>query len=148
MEPNSHLEWKNGIYAPGSLEAQAYRGGLVVATQRIETTSAPYALRLVPDQASMGKDQPDIYVVNIEVIDDKERVVPDADNEVSFHIEGSATIIGVGNGCPSSHQADHASYRRAFNGFCQVILKGSRDAGQISISVTSPGLRQDRITIG
>jgi beta-galactosidase len=42
----------------------------------------------------------------VAVLDAKNRVVPVADNEITFELYGPARIIGVGNGNPSSHEAD------------------------------------------
>ena len=38
-------------------------------------------------------------------------------------IIGTGTIIGVGDGDPSSHEADKASQRSVFNGLAQVIVQ-------------------------
>jgi beta-galactosidase len=42
----------------------------------------------------------------VAVTDAQGRIVPIADNLVSFEISGGGKIIGVGNGDPSSHEAD------------------------------------------
>ncbi len=34
------------------------------------------------------------------------RIVPVASNKISFAVEGAGKILGVGNGDPSSHEAD------------------------------------------
>jgi beta-galactosidase len=40
------------------------------------------------------------------VADDQGRIVPVAMNSISFEVEGAGRILGVGNGDPSSHEAD------------------------------------------
>jgi beta-galactosidase len=54
----------------------------------------------------MVADGQDIAVITVSEIDAKKRFVPDANDEVTFSIEGPGKIIGVGNGDPSSHEAD------------------------------------------
>ena len=110
-------------------------------------SGAPFAVHLAPEKVSLAGVKRDIIVVNVTIVDEKGRMVPTADNEVSFQIAGPAKIIGVGNGCPSSHEADHASHRRAFNGCCQAILQVNGQAGEIILSVTAPGLHQDRVVL-
>jgi beta-galactosidase len=105
MPRNGHLEWKV-IYEPGTLEARGYRSGKVVATTRVETTGAPAAIQLVPDRALLAADGADVAVVSVKVLDAQGRVVPTADNDVHFEIQGPGRIIGVGNGDPGSHEPD------------------------------------------
>jgi beta-galactosidase len=60
-------------------------------------------------------------------------------------------IIGVGNGDPSSHEADKcvdgAWQRSTFNGKCQVILQGGKTVGDIKLHVKSNGLTSTLVTI-
>jgi len=139
MEPNGHLEWKDVIYAPGALEARGFNGGQQAASERVETTGAPASVRIAQD---FIQPQPGgVMVVNVAIADDAGRIVPTADPLVSFQVEGPARIIGVGNGNPSSHEPDHAPHRRAFNGYCQVILQKAESTGSITLTATAPGLR-------
>ena len=68
-----------------------------------------------------------LRVINISVVDQQGREVPDADNMIKFAIKGDGKIIGVGNGDPSSHEPDKcvdgAWQRSLFNGKCQVIVQ-------------------------
>ena len=85
-----------------------------------EVVVTPYKTTILAD----GKDA---TVLNITVLDREGREVPDADNLISFNIEGDGKIIGVGNGDPSSHEPDKcdegAWQRHLFNGKCQVIIQ-------------------------
>lgn len=49
-------------------------------------------------------------------------------------------IIGVGNGDPSSHEEDKGNVRRAFNGLCMAIVQSTKQAGEIQLLASSPGL--------
>jgi beta-galactosidase len=42
----------------------------------------------------------------VQIIDAQGRIVPVADNEIGFKLDGPARIIGVGNGDPASHEPD------------------------------------------
>jgi beta-galactosidase len=142
----SHVEW-SVKYAPGTIEARGSRGGQVVATARVETTGPPTAIRLTPNRATIGADHEDAAVVTVEVVDAEGRRVPTADYELAFDIAGPGRIIGVGNGDPSSHEANKGSVRRAFNGLCQVIVQTTREPGAIQLGASSPDLRDSAVTI-
>jgi beta-galactosidase len=142
MQPNSHLEWKVP-YEPGTLEARAVRKGRNL-TARVETTGAPAIIILTPDRPSIRADGEDICVVNVTALDLQGREVPDAGNLIRFELTGSGRILGVGNGDPSSHEADQylsgGWQRNLFNGKCQIIVQSLRDAGTIQLKATSDGL--------
>jgi beta-galactosidase len=105
MEKNGHLEWK-ATYEPGTLLARGYRGGIEIATDRVDTTGAPAAVRPIPDRARISADGEDVAVITVQVVDAQGRIVPVAGNEIGFKLEGPARIIGVGNGDPGSHEPD------------------------------------------
>ncbi len=66
-------------------------------------------------------------MVTVEVLDAQGRVVPTATNLINFTVSGG-NIIGVGNGDPSSHEADKASQRSVFNGLAEVIVQSTDPA--------------------
>jgi beta-galactosidase len=92
----------------------------------------------------MEADGAEATVVNISVVDRQGREVPDAATLISFHAAGDLHIIGVGNGDPSSHEADKgedsAAQRHLFNGHCQVILQSGTRPGIYHFEASSPGL--------
>ncbi|MGB6877773.1 MAG: beta-galactosidase GalA [Candidatus Acidiferrales bacterium] len=105
MPRRAHLEWQVN-YAPGVLLAHGYRNGKAIAEDKRETTGAPALIKLTLDRASIAADAQDVSVIAVSVFDSQNRIVPIADNEITFEIDGPAKIIGVGNGDPSSHEAD------------------------------------------
>ncbi len=140
VTPFNRLEWEVE-YKPGKLEAKGFKGGKVVTRQLIETTTAPSQVHLVSDCNILKADGCDVAIVNIAIKDAKGRVVPTADNLVLFTIEGPGRIIGTGNGNPSSHEPDKASQRKAFNGYCQVLIQADKTAGEIRLKAVSDGLK-------
>jgi len=141
----SHVEW-NVPYAPGTLQAIGYNFGVPVITNTVVTAGAPAAIALVPDRDAIVGNGRDVSVVTVAVLDVQGNVVPTATNEISFGLSGG-TILGVGNGDPSSHESDKASHRRVFNGFAQVIVQSATQLGSITLTATSPGLASTNVTI-
>ena len=134
-----HVAWKVK-YAPGTIEARGYKNGKQVLTAKRETTGGAEKLQMVADRQRINADGQDISVIEVRVLDTQNRVVPIADNPVEFEVSGPGRLIGVGNGDPSSHEADHGNRRRAFNGLCLAILQGTKEPGQLRLQATSPGL--------
>ncbi|MEK7668583.1 MAG: DUF4982 domain-containing protein [Gemmatimonadota bacterium] len=143
---NGHVAW-NVRYTPGTLEARGFRGGTQVLTWTRRTTGAPARLVLTPDRPGLDADGEDVCVVTVEVRDADGLVVPVADNPVTFRVTGSGKLIGVENGDPSSHEADKGDTRRAFNGLCCAIVQAAREAGELRIEATSPGLEPAQLVV-
>lgn len=149
MERNSHLQW-NVLYEPGTLEAIAYKKGKKI-TAKIETTGQATTVVLTPDKTILMADGKDATVVNISITDEKGREVPTANNLLAFTISENAKIIGVGNGDPSSHEADTCKegnwQRSAFNGKCQVIIQAGKNVGDIKLEAKSNGLKSGAVLL-
>lgn len=141
-----HAEW-SVAYQPGRLEARGYRGGKTIARDVVETTGAPAAIRLKTTMKELLADEEDLSPVDVEIVDAKGRVVPTADNSVSFEVLGAGDIRGVGNGDPSSHEPDKGRSRRAFHGLCAVYVGAKGRAGAISLKATSPGLKSATLSL-
>jgi len=100
-----HVQW-SVPYQPGTLEAVGYKGGKEAMRQKVETTGAPAQIQLVPDRKEVTADGRDLAIYTVSATDAQGRQVPIASNEIDFDIDGPGKIIGVGNGDPSSHEAD------------------------------------------
>lgn len=149
MKPNSHLKWKV-VYEPGTIKAVAQKDGRTLTASR-STTGEPYRIIVVPDREKIMADGEDATVVNIHVVDEQGREVPDASDLIIFKTEGPGNIIGVGNGDPSSHEPDKilfGDYRRhLFSGKCQAILQSTGTPGEIIFRASSDGLVEDSVII-
>ncbi|WP_282942481.1 beta-galactosidase GalA [Paenibacillus sp. RC67] len=139
MNKNGHLEWQVP-YEPGELVARAYIGEQEIAVKEVATTYEAYQIHLKCDRSSIHADGKDVAIVTVTIQDDKGRIVPIADNEVVFSIEGAGTILGVGNGNPSSHEPDKAKRRRAFNGYCLALVQSNGEVGEVVLHAESTGL--------
>ncbi|WP_231725901.1 beta-galactosidase GalA [Chthonomonas calidirosea] len=141
-----HVEW-HVPYSPGVLEARGYRDGQVVATDRVETTGPPAAIRLTTSTPTIKADGEEVGIVEVAIVDAQGRVVPTADNLVHFRVRGAGSIAGVGNGDPSDHEPDQANYRHAFNGLCLLVVRAGNRPGSIEVEATSEGLRSAHLRL-
>ena len=146
LSVQGHVAW-NVAYAAGTLQAIGYLNGQAVMTNTVQTTGAPAAIALIPDRSTILADGRDVSVVTVAVVDSAGRIVPTASNLVNFTVSGGA-IIGVGDGDPSSHEADKGSSQRTvFNGLAQVIVQSTNLPGSITLGASAIGLTSTNITI-
>ena len=112
-----------------------------------ETTGVPAQLSMRVDKHEISADGEDVAMFAIEVQDAGKRVVPLTDNPITFRVTGSGTLLGVGNGDPTSHESDIGSARKAFSGLCMAIVQSTKTPGSITVEGSSPGLKPATITI-
>ena len=98
------------------------------------------------DRTAIDADGADVVVIAVSTVDAQGRHVPTANQLVKFEITGGR-IIGVGNGDPSCHESDKASERSLFNGYAQVIVQASRDAGPIKLTAKADGVAPADVTL-
>ena len=108
-----HLTW-TVPYQPGTLKAVGTKDGKVVAEVEIATAGEPAAIGLSVDREAIAADRRDVAHVTVKILDAQGRVVPVADNEVAFEIQGEGKIIGLDNGNPVSHEDFKGKSRKAF----------------------------------
>ena len=148
LNTQSHVEWDNVGFTAGTLQAIGYNYGIAVITNTVVTTGAPAQIALWPDRSTILADGRDVSVVMVAVLDEQGNIVPTATNEINFSISAGGAILGVGNGNPSSHEADKGSNQRAaFNGLAEVIVQSSTQPGSITLTAASPGLTSTNVTL-
>ena len=136
---DSHLQWLV-TYKPGVLEARGVRKGQQMITRR-ETVGKAEKLAIRVDRTKIAADGTDLVFITAEVQDTEGRALPITDHEVTFSASGAGRVIGTGNGDPMSHEPDTGSVRKAFAGLCMGIVQSSKQAGSISVEISSPGLQ-------
>ncbi|MFP5234770.1 MAG: beta-galactosidase GalA [Acidobacteriota bacterium] len=142
-----HVEWK-ARYEPGSIEARGYKGGKLALTEKRETTGAPAQIRLTADRTTINADGEDLSILKVEALDKQGRLVPVADNKISFKLTGPGRIIGVGNGDPNCQESDKEPKRSLFNGLAQVIVQSTKQPGEIQVEAIKDGWEGPALTPG
>jgi beta-galactosidase len=141
-----HLTW-DVPYEPGTLKAIGMKDGKAVEVE-ISTTGDPAAIGLSVDRAALRADRRDVAHVTVKVLDAQGRLHPDADNEITFEVQGAGKLIGVDNGNMADMAADFkGKIGKAYHGMCLGIVQSTAGAGQIRVTATSPGLKPATVTI-
>lgn len=122
-----HLTW-TVPFAPGELVAVAKRGGKEVSRDVLTTAGRPDHVRLSTQRYGS------LSFVTADVVDARGVLVPDAANELTFHVSGGQ-LLGTDNGQQESAENYQSRSRAAFHGKALAIVRG--DA---RVTVTSPGL--------
>ena len=72
-----------------------------------------------------------------DVVDAHGVIVPDADNALSFHVDGAGRLVGLDNGREEDAENYKASTRQAFNGKALAIVAAGDRPGPITVTVSA-----------
>ena len=147
-----HAQWLQVPYSPGEVRAVAFdASNKTIATQTIETTGAPAALRVsIKDGVGAGgiiSGCNDVALVKVEVVDSEGRVVPTANNNIDLSVAGPAVYLGGGNGDPAEHTPDKSTTRPAFGGLLLGVFGSTAQTGTVTVTATASGLMSDKMNI-
>ncbi len=132
-------------YQPGKLVAIGFKNGKEITRQSLTTAGKPAQLKITAEQVRPGIN--DLVYFNIEILDENEILVPNAEIPVKFEIEGNAQLQAVANGNPTDMKSFQQPHVNTFRGKCQLIVRIKNDGGEISISATSEGLKTGSVVV-
>lgn len=133
----NQIRWNDIAYAPGTLEAVGKTNGKIVSRHKIETTGKATKLSATADNANWKADGQDLQHICINAVDSKGRRVFDADDKLTFSIEGDAQIVAVANGDIASNEDFVANARQLWLGQAVVILRAGEKASPVTLRITS-----------
>ncbi len=142
------LRWDEVKYQPGELKVIAYKNGEKWDEKIVKTTEKPFKLTAKADRPAIKADGKDLSYITVQITDKNDFMVPTANNELEFSIEGPGEIIATDNGDPSDLTSFVSKKRNAFNGLALAIVRSkSKEKGTIKVTVKSNGLQEDVVTI-
>jgi beta-galactosidase len=132
--------WWRVNYFAGELKAISRKNGAVVLEKVVNTALQPAKLRAIADRSLLNKGGIDLSFITIEVLDENDNIVPNADNLVQIKVVGNASVAGVDNGSQTGHFLFSGTQINAFNGKCLAIIRAGKNAGKVTIELTSDNL--------
>lgn len=130
------LSWEVN-YQPGVLKVVAEDGGKTVATDELRTSGPPYKIVLLPVESIIRARAGNVSLVKVLVEDKEGNVVPDADNLLTFRVEGNGRILGTENGNDYDVKSYQPDQRDAYQGRCMVAVESDNRSGRITLTAAS-----------
>ncbi len=135
------IRWDDVVYQPGTLKVVAYKDGQPWAEAETATAGKPATAALEID---FGGEE--LTFVTARILDSAGRMVPQADNHLTFSVSGAGEIVATDAGDPTCHTPFHSPSIDALNGLASVIVRRN-GPGEITLTVSSPGLKGQKITL-
>ena len=135
-------------YSKGTLVANGYdENGNVIAQDIVYTSQGiPTTTKLSSDKSSVNINSDDLVFITCDLVDKNNVIVPTANNEITFTIEGG-TIIGTDNGNATCVENYRTNIKSAFNGKVLCVVKHNGVSGNMVIKANGDNLTEQSITV-
>lgn len=137
----------NMPYQPGTLKAVGVEDDREVEEKVLVTAGKPAKIRLTADRKTLTANGQDLSFVTVEVVDKDGRVVPGAENRLTFEVKGAGVIAAVGNANLRDTDSYVGNQRNAWKGRAMVILKSARKNGSIRLKASAKGLASASLVV-
>ncbi len=128
-----HLAW-DVAYEPGTLRAEGYIDGELVAVEEITTTGEMTSLKAEADKCVNKVDG--LFQIEISAEDAEGRFVPDACPMISCEVEGPAHLVGMDAGDLLDLSLYGNANRKMFNGKILAVVQADAP-GDIKVRITA-----------
>ncbi|OGX88807.1 sugar-binding domain-containing protein [Hymenobacter coccineus] len=133
-------------YAAGELRARGYRNNQLVSETVLKTAGPPAALQIKPDRNSLSAKAQGLAQIEVQVVDQAGKPVPDDATEITVTLTGPARLLGIESGDLASHETYAAPRHRAHRGRLLVYVQAT-GAGPIGVALGAPGLAGQAVAL-
>ncbi|MHA4838162.1 sugar-binding domain-containing protein [Sphingopyxis sp. MSC1_008] len=126
-------------YAPGVLEAIAFKGETEIGRKRLSTVGAAAKLHMASEKSHSASGRQRLHYVGLEIRDAAGRAVLGDQRKITLAIDGPAELIGFGSANPRAAGSYQALTTETFQGRALAILR-ARGTGRVRVEARTPGL--------
>lgn len=142
-----HGSWKLN-FTEGELTAKAYDvNGKVVAEDCLKSFGEAAKLSVAAERTVLKADGRDLTFVIIEALDKNNTPVANARNRVRVTVQGAGRLLGLDSGDSTDYDSYKGDNKRLFSGKLAAIIGTLRESGDITVTVSSLGLPDEKIVI-
>ena len=134
-------------YVPGILSAVGVCEDKELETKILKTSGNAAKIRLIPDRIKISADGQGLSFITVEVTDEDGILQPNAKNRLHFSVSGPGVIAGVDNADIKDPDPYSGTTRKAWHGRALVVVRSTRDAGNIKLTVSSEGITEASVMI-
>ena len=147
QEDNIIADWSLP-YKKGVLTAIAYdEAGNEIARDTKRSFGDSSSLRLSADRLEVPTNGEELIFVTIDALDADGYPVDNATNRVHVTVEGEGLLAGLDNGDSTDYEPYKGDCRRLFSGKLLAIIAPTLNAGTITVTASSDGLKDAVLTL-
>ncbi len=130
------LRWNDVKYQPGELRVVVYDNqGKAVGEKTIKTAGKAATFKLECERESLSADGTDLCFVTVSLTDKDGTLIPFADNQLEFEVEGAGSFKAACNGDATSLEPFTSPTMRLFNGQLVVVVQAAKEKGTLTLKV-------------
>lgn len=132
--------WKVS-YHRGEIRAVGYDSdGRALCEAVRKSFGDPAKIVLRPDKTRLLADGEDMAFLEVGVEDAAGNPVENARSRMQVEVDGAGRLLGLDNGDSTDYEQYKGFSRRLFSGKLLIMIGAAKEAGEIRVRVTSPGL--------
>lgn len=134
-------------YSAGVLKAVGVENNKEVESTFLQTSGDAAKIKLMADRKEVTANGQGLVYVTIELTDKNGIFQPNAANRLHVKIDGPGIIAGIDNADLKDTDQYTGDTRKAWHGRALVVIRSTRNIGDIKLTVSSAGLEDASLTI-
>jgi beta-galactosidase len=134
-------------YSPGLLKAIGVENDKEIESATLQTAGIAAKIKLTADRKEILTNGQDLIYVTVEIMDQDGIFQPNAANRLQFKIDGPGIIAGVDNADIKDTDPYTGNTRKTWHGRALVVIRSTRNKGDIKLTVTSTGLPDGTLSV-
>jgi len=127
-------------FEAGTVTALGHNANGTQAREELRTAGKPITIRIEVERQKLTSQWDDVAYIRAYIVDDKNTIVTQADNTLSFKIKGPGKLLSTDSGDNADHSGFQKPDRQVFQGNAIAIVRATAGAGNIMVEVSSEGL--------
>lgn len=133
-------------YKKGTIRVQGLdEFGVLIIEKEISSFGDPVKIKLNPSKTVIRSKSEDLIFIEINVEDQSDIAVENANNRVQIEVNGAGRLIGIDNGDSTDYESYKGNNRKLFSGKLVAIIAANDQIGKIEVVAKSHGLEEARI---
>ena len=134
------------VYAPGRIEAVAYKDGVETGRDALLTAGDDTALAAAADRETIPADGSDIAWVDLRAVDGAGTLDTGCAVPVTVSIEGPGVVLGYGSADPEGAENFYDATAKPYEGRLRAAVRAT-GAGAITLTFTAEGMAAKSVTV-
>ncbi len=124
-------------YKEGELKVVGYNNGKPVDEYTLKSQGKLSKIAISSNKQDLKADGYDVAVVSIELLDENEELITDAEEDITFSITGEAENIGVDNGWEKNVSSHKTNSITTHHGKAVVFIQSTNKSGDIEVKASN-----------
>lgn len=135
-------------YHKGYIKAVGYdENGVKLCEHIRKSFGDPAEIILKADKTVLNADGEDMAFIEVSAADNYGNTVENARNRINVEVSGAGRLLGMDNGDSTDYEQYKTNSRRLYSGKLLIMVGVRKEAGDIKLKVSSPGLSEKEISL-